>query len=194
VSIPPPQFFNAEAPPRRTRQAAEGKVEETELAVYEHGAEAADEVADELRDGIRNMVVCELDPETVWNLRWEDYGQDLPAAGFPTIMEADILVGDSLFLGLDGEQQRALLSDESTQTAVKRGDGILPAIRVKRTRGALATVDELAAVLTSALGQRAWKRLLVAGTRLRGALYSRRGSLIEPWDSYCQRARSFSRR
>ena len=161
-------------------------MEETELAVYEHGAEAADEVADELRDGIHNMVVCELDPETVWNLRWEDYGQDLPAAGFPTIMEADILVGDSLFLGLDGEQQRALLSDESTQTAVKRGDGILPAIRVKRTRGALATVDELAAVLTSALGQRAWKRLLVAGTRLRGALYSRGGSLIEPWDSYCQ--------
>ena len=161
-------------------------MKETELAVYEHGAEAADEVADELRDGIHNMVVCELDPETVWNLRWEDYGQDLPAAGFPTIMEADILVGDSLFLGLDGEQQRALLSDESTQTAVKRGDGILPAIRVKRTRGALATVDELAAVLTSALGQRAWKRLLVAGTRLRGALYSRGGSLIEPWDSYCQ--------
>ena len=161
-------------------------MEETELAVYEHGAEAADEVADELRDGIHNMVVCELEPETVWNLRWEDYGQDLPAAGFPTIMEADILVGDSLFLGLDGEQQRALLSDESTQTAVKRGDGILPAIRVKRTRGALATVDELAAVLTSALGQRAWKRLLVAGTRLRGALYSRGGSLIEPWDSYCQ--------
>ena len=31
--------------PRRTRQAAEGEVEETELAVYEHGAEAADEVA-----------------------------------------------------------------------------------------------------------------------------------------------------
>ena len=162
-------------------------MQETELAVYEHDAEAADEVADELRDGIRNMVVCELDPETVWKLRWS-------AAGFPTIMEADILAGDSLFLGLDGEQQRALLSDESIQTAVERGDGILPAVRVKRTRGALATVDELAAVLTSALGQRAWKRLLVAGTRLRGALYSRRGSLIEPWDSYCQRAMSFSRR
>jgi len=51
---------------RRTRQAEEGEVEETELAVYEHGAEAADEVADELRDGIRTMVVCELDPETAW--------------------------------------------------------------------------------------------------------------------------------
>ena len=66
------------------------------------------------------MVVCELDPDTVWNLRWEDYGQDLPAAGFPTKMEADILVGDSLFLGLEEEQQQALLSDESTQTAVER--------------------------------------------------------------------------
>ena len=127
-------------------------MEETELAVYEHGAEAADEVADELRDGIRNMVVCELDLETIWNLRWEDYGQDLPAAGFPTIMEADILAGDSVFLGLDGEQQRALLSDESIQTAVERGDGILPAIRVKRARGALATVHELAAVFDQCVG------------------------------------------
>ena len=31
-------------------------MEETELAVYEHGAEAAGEVAEELRDGIRNIV------------------------------------------------------------------------------------------------------------------------------------------
>ena len=106
---------------------------------------------------------------------WEDYGQDLPAAGFPTVMEADILVGDSLFLGLDGEQQRALLSDESTQTAVERGDGILPAIRVKRTRGALATVDELAAVFDQCVGpaslevstrrgyQAAWRTVLTWG-------------------------------
>ena len=114
---------------RRTRQAAEGEVEETGLAVYEHGAEAADEVADELRDGIRDMVVCELDPETAWKLRWS-------AAGFPTIMEVDIPASDSLFLSLEGELHRALLADESTQTAVERGDGILPAIRVKRARGA----------------------------------------------------------
>jgi hypothetical protein len=143
-------------------------VQETELAVYEHDAEAADEVADELRDGIRNMVVCELDPETVWKLRWS-------AAGFPTIMEADILAGDSLFLGLDGEQQRALLSDESIQTAVERGDGILPAIRVKRARGALATVHELAAVFDQCVGpaslevstrrgyQAAWRTVLTWG-------------------------------
>jgi hypothetical protein len=131
--------------PRRTRQAAEGEVEETELAVYEHGAEAADEVADELRDGIRDMVVCELDPETAWQLRWS-------AAGFPTIMDASILTADSHFLALDRELQRALLSDESTQTAVERGDWILPAIRVKRARGALATVDELAAVFDQCVG------------------------------------------
>ena len=120
-------------------------MEETELAIYEHGAEAADEVAEELRDGIRDMVVCELDPETAWRLRWS-------TAGFPTIMEADILADDSLFLVLDEELRRALLADESMQTAVERGDGILPAIRVKRARGALATVDELAAVFDQCVG------------------------------------------
>ncbi len=153
---------------RRTRQAEEGEVEETELAVYEHGAEAEDEVADELRDGIRDMVVCELDLETAWKLRWS-------AAGFPTIMEADILAGDSLFLSLDGELLRALLADESTQTAVERGDGILPAIRVKRARGTLAAVDELAAVIDQYVGpasleastrrgyQAAWRTVLTWG-------------------------------
>jgi hypothetical protein len=145
-------------------------VEETELAVYEHGAEAADEVADELRDGIRDMVLCELEPETAWKLRWS-------AAGFPTVMEIDILAGDSLFPGLDKELQRALLADESTQTAVERGpgDGILPAIRVKRARGALATVQELAAVFDQCVGpasleastrrgyQAAWRTVLTWG-------------------------------
>jgi hypothetical protein len=67
-------------------------------------------------------------------------------------MEVDILAGDSLFLSLGGELHRALLADESTQTAVERGDGILPAIRVKRARGALATVDELAAVFDQCVG------------------------------------------
>jgi hypothetical protein len=142
--------------PRRTRQAAEGEVEETELAVYEHGAEAADEVADELRDGIRDMVVCELDPETAWQLRWS-------AAGFPTMIDASILTADSHFLGLDRELQRALLSDEFMQTAVERGDGpgILPAIRVKKACGALATVEELAAVFDQCVGPAS----LVASTR-----------------------------
>jgi hypothetical protein len=143
-------------------------VEETELAVYEHGAEAADEVADELRDGIRDMVVCELDPETAWQLRWS-------AAGFPTMMDVSILTADSHFLALDGELQRALLSDESTQTAVERGEWILPAIRVKRARGALATVEELAAVFDQCVGpasleastrrgyQAAWRTVLTWG-------------------------------
>ena len=154
--------------PRRTRQAAEGEVEETELAVYEHGAEAADDVADDLRDGIRDMVVCELDPEIAWQLRWS-------AAGFPTMTDVSILTADSHFLALDGELQRALLSDESAQTAVERGDGILPAIRVKRARGALATVEELAAVFDQCVGpasleastrrgyQAAWRTVLTWG-------------------------------
>jgi hypothetical protein len=43
-----------------------------------------------------------------------------------------ILAGDALFLGLGEELRRALLADESRQTAVERGDGALPAIRVKR--------------------------------------------------------------
>ncbi len=54
------------------------------------------------------------------------------------------------------------------------------------TQELLTFVDELAAVLTSALGQRAWRRLLVAGTKLRGALFSRGELLIAPWDSPCQ--------
>jgi hypothetical protein len=70
-------------------------------------------------------VIYELEPETVWKLQWS-------AAGLPTIMDVQILAGDALFLGLGEELRRALLADESRQTAVERGDGTLPAIRVKR--------------------------------------------------------------
>jgi hypothetical protein len=55
---------------------------------------AAEEVAAELRDGIWDMVVYELEPSTVWSLRWS-------TAGYPTKMDKKVLAGDALFLGLE---------------------------------------------------------------------------------------------
>ena len=47
------------------------------MAIYEHGAEAADEVAAELQDAVREMVLLALEPGTVGKLSWS-------TAGFPT--------------------------------------------------------------------------------------------------------------
>jgi hypothetical protein len=55
---------------RAARQAALGlgEVEESEAAVYEHDPDAADEVAADLCDALRDMVAFVLQPSTVWEL------------------------------------------------------------------------------------------------------------------------------
>ncbi len=154
--------------PRRSRQAALGEVAEAELAVYEHDSDAADEVASELREGVREMVTFQLEPETVWKLQWS-------TAGYPTLAEISLLSEDALFSLMGNSQRRGLLEDESTQTAVERGDGIFPAIRMKKARVGLATVEELAAVFDQCVGpacleafaragyQAAWRTVLTWG-------------------------------
>ena len=67
---------------RAARQAELGEVEESAAATYERDPEAADEVAAELCDAIRDVVAYVLQPSTVtvWELCWS-------SAGSPTIMD-----------------------------------------------------------------------------------------------------------
>jgi hypothetical protein len=139
---------------RAARQAELGEEVETAVAVYTHDPDEADDVAEDLRDAIRDMVAYELAPTTVWKLLWS-------TAGFPTIMDIAILAEDPLFARLEPGLRRCLLDDQSAQTAVERGDGILPAIQVKRARGKLASLSELAAVFDECVGP----ATLEAGTR-----------------------------
>ena len=124
---------------RAARQAELGEVEESAAATYERDPEAADEVAAELCDAIRDVVAYVLQPSTVWELCWS-------SAGSPTIMDVQVLAADPLFSSLAAGQRERLLDDQSAQTAVERGDGILPAVRIREPQVRLASVAQLAAV------------------------------------------------
>jgi hypothetical protein len=80
------------------------------------------------------------------------------------------LAGDALFRVLKDEQRRQLLHDESAQTAVERGDGLIPAVRVRvRTGGQrLPTLQQLADILTNASGLPMWRPPRGAATRQPG--------------------------
>ncbi len=110
-----------------------GEKVETAVEVYSHDPDEADDVAEDLRDGICDMVAFGLEPGTVWKLQWS-------IAGFPTIMDIAILAKDPLCARLEPGLLLCLLDDQSAQTAVERGDGILPAIQVKLARDTLATL------------------------------------------------------
>jgi hypothetical protein len=64
-------------------------------AHYVHGAQAAGEVAEELREAIKEMVAFNVLPATLWALRWTD-------AGFPTILNTEILRAEDPGRGEDG--------------------------------------------------------------------------------------------
>ena len=74
----------------RARQAEDGEVVVGSAARYEHGAQAAGEVAEELREAIKEMVAFNVLPATLWALRWTD-------AGFPTILNTGILRAEAAF-------------------------------------------------------------------------------------------------
>ena len=118
---------------------------ETDLAVYDHDEEAFDDVAAELQDGIQTMVMCVLEPETCERLTWS-------SAGFPTLADISPLREDSLFLRMGDEQLRQLLHDESEQTPVERGDGIIPAVRIKSGGARLASLEQLTATFDECVG------------------------------------------
>ena len=61
-------------------------------------------------------------------------------------MDVQVLAADPLFSSLAAGQRERLLDDQSAQTAVERGDGILPAVRIREPQVRLASVAQLAAV------------------------------------------------
>jgi hypothetical protein len=109
---------------RKTRQAPEGEEEETYLAQYEHRETAGDTVAADLQAGMREMVLYALEPGTADGVSWS-------TAVFPTLASLAGLDEDSLFSQLPAGRRQARLEDQSPQTPFERGDGLMPAIRVK---------------------------------------------------------------
>ena len=81
------------------RQAAAEEVTEGVAATYVHGDDAAAEVAEELRDGIQEMLAVNLMPSTVWSLKYT-------AHGFPTIDNVELLRAEAQFWSLGEEKLR----------------------------------------------------------------------------------------
>lgn len=121
------------------RQASEGAVTEGTAATYEHSEGAADVVATELREGIREMIAVNLLPCTVWMLRYTGHG-------YPTIDNVELLRSEKQFASLGEGRLRELLHDTSPMTAVEAGDGHFPAVRAKRRAARLSSTEELAAI------------------------------------------------
>ena len=76
---------------RRQGQAAAGEISQGRAATYEHGEGAAAEVAADLFDGIKEMVVTNLMPSTVWALEFTQHA-------FPTISNVGILAAEHTVL------------------------------------------------------------------------------------------------
>ncbi len=83
----PPRTGDAEEMARR-RQAEDGEVMVGAAAHYVHGAQAAGEVAEDLREAIKEMVAFNVLP-ALWALRWSE-------AGFPTILNTGILRAEAV--------------------------------------------------------------------------------------------------
>ena len=121
------------------RQAVAGEVTDGVAATYVHGEEAAAEVSDDVREGIREMVCVNLLPSTVWALVFTQHG-------FPTISNVELLRAEAQFWSLGEEKMRHLLTDTSHATAVEEGDGHFPAVQAKRKTSRLSSEEELAAI------------------------------------------------
>jgi hypothetical protein len=124
---------------RKHGQAAAGEVTQGQAASYEHGEDAAAEVAADLSDGIKEMVAVSLQPSTVWGLEYSK-------ASFPTINNVGILAAEAQFWSLGDERMRHILEDVSAPTPVERGDGHMPAVRAKEKTGRLNSTAVLAAI------------------------------------------------
>ena len=74
VQIPANQPQHAKALEEEQQASGGGGGVETERATYKHDAEAVDEVAAELQDGVRCMVQCNLESATWEQLGWSKAG------------------------------------------------------------------------------------------------------------------------
>ena len=124
-------------PTSRRGQAADGEISHGRAATYEHGDGAAAEVATDLFNGIKEMVLTNLKPSTVWALEFTQHA-------FPTISNVGILAAEAQFSRLGEARMHHVLDDISQQTPVERGDGHLPAVRAKGKTGRLSSASELA--------------------------------------------------
>ena len=97
------------------------------------------------------------------------------AGRISTLASVAPLSGDALFRTLGTEQRRRLLHDESAQTAVERGDGLIPAVRVKSGGQRLPALQQLTETFDECIGpakleantrgsyQAAWRTVLTWG-------------------------------
>ncbi len=72
-----------------------------------------------MREAIKEMVAFNVLPATLWALRWSD-------AGFPTIVNTEILRAEAAFWTQGEQKMEHLLSENSAQTPVEAGDGHFP--------------------------------------------------------------------
>ena len=75
---------------RSRGQATDGGVSQGRAASYEHGEGAAAEVAADLYEGIKEMVLTNLLPSTVWAL-------EFTRQAFPTISNVGTLAAEAQF-------------------------------------------------------------------------------------------------
>ena len=108
-------------------------------AVYIHGEEAVAEVAEDVKEGIREMVAVNLLPRTVWQIVYGGHT-------FPTINNIVTLRSEAQFFTLGEEKVKHLLTDTSPRTAVEDGDGHFPAVHAKRQCTRLLGTQALAAI------------------------------------------------
>ena len=140
----------------RRRQAADGEVMVGAAANYEHGAQAAGEVAEDLREAIKEMVAFNVLPTTLWALRWS-------AAGFPTILNIGILRAEAAFWTLGESKMEHLLADNSAQTPVEAGDGHFPGVRAQPGQGRLLSSAQLTAIFQESIMPAALQQSTRAG-------------------------------
>jgi hypothetical protein len=128
----------------RRRQAADDEVMIGAAGHYEHGSQAAGEVAEDLREAIKEMVAFNVLPATLWALRWSE-------AGFPTIQNTGILRAEAAFWTLGETKMEHLLADNSAQTPVEAGDGHFPGVRAVPAQGRLLSAGQLTAIFQESI-------------------------------------------
>lgn len=138
----------------RRRQAVDGEIIVGAAAAYEHGDQAASEVAEDLRQAVKEMVAFNVMPATLWAMIWS-------ASGYPTILNVWILRAEAAFWTLGDQKMEHLLGDTSGQTPVEAGDGHFPAVRAQPREGRLLSSAQLTAIFEESIMPAA----LAQGTR-----------------------------
>ena len=113
--------------------------------VFDHGPNRAANEAEATRQALKAAVAENLSVETYCNLRW---GENLS----PTILNLHALRNeDGGGLGLlSAQARRELLKDNSRQTEMERGDGVLPSVSRAQGRGRFSA-SELTSLFQSAV-------------------------------------------